>query len=266
MAYSVEELLAMGLDLESAQAMTKMAGTTSAGANPFQKISMNYSDIITDNAGIKKGNFLYGFKEDKKTLSIKEEGVDLGPSISFYIISSVFQVSHFDITTNSNVFQTPIFFSAYETKTMKDKKTGVTVAEWKASGKKATFDNILLVMIKTDDGYKPFTIYVHGTNYHSWCSQLEKLGKDTGFKNLFTVKSVKVATDFQPAWCMDIQTVVEREATDIMSGVKDMADAVKQFNTWIQTSNARGSSSTEPATVANRATAAEEIDEDDIQF
>ena len=266
-SFTKEELISMGYDEETAELLAKPSGG-SGGVSPFTKLSMNYSDILADEAGVKKGNFIAGWKEDKKTLSVKEEGKDLGVDLEMVFLAETYQVSFFDTATNSNIFQTPFFNSPFDTKDAKDKKTGVTVAEWKASGKKATFNQICLVLARPfgTTEWSPYLVYLHGTNYHRWRTQLEELGLEGEYKlrQKFRIKPVKIATDFQPAWCFSIVEHSERTPAETVGAIPVTSSAIKEFNKWIESSNSRGSSSTEvkrPAKVAE-----EDGNEDDIQF
>lgn len=265
MAYTKEELIALGFSAEDADALTK--NESSGGASsPFQKLSMNYSDIITDEANVKKGNFIFGFVEDKKTLTLKESGTDLGAEIEFYaVMSNTFQCSQFDVATSSNVFLTKFYSDSYSTKSQADKKTGVTVEQRREEGHRVTFNQILLMMVKVDGEFTPFVHYLHGTSYNQLHSQLEALGATLNLKTLFKARAKKVPTNFQPAWCFDITEVINREA-DIPKSIATVSSAIKAFNTWVDKSNAQGSSSTAEAPKAKSQMPVVDIDEDDIAF
>lgn len=267
--YTKEEFIAMGYDEATAEALTKPEGGVGGGF-PFKKLSMNYSDILTDEAGVKKGNFVAGWKEDKKTLSVKEEGIDLGRELEVIFLSEVYQVSCFDTVTNSNIFQTALYSDPYTTKSQKDKKSGITVEAWKASGKKATFDQIMLVVAKkpSDTEWAPYLMYLHGTNYHQWRTQLEDLDLVEGIRvqYKFTLAPKKVATDYQPAWCYEIKAHEKRDGNSIMETVKVTADALKEFNRWVEQSNSRGSSDANIASTPTTKASDIEVDEDDIAF
>jgi hypothetical protein len=264
MAYSKEELIAMGFDEATAVEMTKNVSETGAGS-PFKKIGMNYSDTITDACNIKKGHFIAGYVEDKKTLTVKEEGVDFGNEIEFYIVSHTFQCSQFDTATNSNVFMTPFYSDHYSTKTQRDKKTGQTVEERKAQNHRVVFNQILLMMVKQADGsFAPYLHYLHGTNYNQWNTQLEANGAVMNLTTLFKIKSKKVSTNFAPAWCFDFVSATDRMA-DVPKSIKEVSEAIKAFNKWIDSSNAQGSSSTSAST-PQASSAVEEDTDDDIAF
>jgi hypothetical protein len=266
MAYSYEEYLSMGYDSETAKSLSKVNKEASAGA-PFRKISMNYSDILQDDGGVKKGNFVAGYKEDKANLIVKETGTDFGNTIEFIIIGNVYQVSHYDINTKSTVFQTPFFFDPYETKQQVDKKSGMSVSEWKAGGRRATFNNILLMLVNEGNEWTPYTHYLHGTNLHQWGVQLDARGiksPNLGFK--FKVKSKKVSTDFQPAWCFDIEEMVEMKPTDLAGLTEYVAPAIKKFNKWVEDYNSSGSNSTTSSTSSAPVESDVEVDEDEIPF
>jgi hypothetical protein len=244
---SLEYLLALGFDEETANGLLQTSGRTGNNVESFKKLSMNYSDILADSANIKKGDFVAGFIEDKKTLSIKETGVHFGNKIEFFVAGIAYQVSKFDTSTNSIAFCTPIFFSPFDTKKMRDKQTGMTVEEYKNSGKDATFNQIMLLMVKTGDSYEPYIHYMHGTNYNKWREQLEALEiSDYVLKYNFEVKSEKVPTNYVPAWCFKIVKATERDVSEIASNVKVVSEAVKKFNKWITASNSNTTTQSEP--------------------
>jgi len=268
MALTREELIAMGYDEETAALLSMNSGQTCGGGAPFKKFSMNYSDIITDEAGVKKGNFIVGFVEDKKTLTLKEVGTDFGAEAEFFIVGSVYQYSKFDTATNSNVFMTPLFRDLRTAKTQRDKKTGQTVEDYKAAGMRPTFNHIMLIALKTKDGYETFLHYLHGTNLNKWLEQTDKLGlKNLSVDTLVKVKSVKVATDYQPAWCFEIITTTERDAKDMKASMPVVAESIKKFNTWVDESNAGGSNPTSGAPKSSSPESSDGVSEDDdIQF
>ena len=262
-AMSLEYLLALGFDEETAKGLLQSTGGNSNNVDSFKKLSMNYSDIITDSANVKKGNFVAGFVEDKKTLSLKEVGVDYGNKIEFFVAGIVYQVSKFDVATSSVVFSTPIFFSPFDTKTMRDKKTGITVEEYRNSGKDATFNQIMLLMVKTDDSYEPYLHYMHGTNYNKWKEQLEALEvSDYVLKYNFKVESEKVPTNYSPAWCFKITEATAREVADIAASVKEVSEAVKKFNKWITSFN--NNTTTQSASQPPKPTT--DMEDDEIAF
>lgn len=235
--YTVEEYIAMGFDEETAKELAKANGQNNGAGSPFKKLSMNYSDIIADAGGVKKGNFIVGFVEDKKTLSLKEVGTDLGDTIEFFVVAKVYQVSQFDIVTNSNVFLTPLFSDPFTSKTQRDKKTGQTVEEARNQNKKVVFNEILLMMVKVGDAYEPYLHYLHGTSYNKLHTAIDALGVELRLTTLFKTKSVKVPTNFQPAWCFDIISATD---TKVPLAPKETAAAIKAFNKWVDASNAQG--------------------------
>jgi hypothetical protein len=266
MNYTYEELIAMGFDAETASTMAKVSGGAASGGMPFPILKMNYDkeDVLVD-AGVKKGNFISGWVVDKKTLTVKETGEDLGNSLEFFVVGSVYQSSHYDVATFSTTIMTDIYFSSYDTPKMIDKKSKKTIKQLKDEGKKVTFNNILLLMIKQKDGsYAPYMHYLHGTSYHKFGEACENLGVDTPvLKWNFEVGSTKVATNFQPAFCFDIKKVVPRDPVEIAKQIAVTSEAIKKFNKWIESTNSSGSNEATPTEGISPQGAA---DDDDIRF
>jgi YesN/AraC family two-component response regulator len=221
--------------------LAKTSGTTSGGGLPFPVMKFNYDqkDILID-LGIKKGTLIAGWKIDNQKLEVSEEGETLGESIEFFVVASVYQCNHYDTQTRTTDIQTDIFFSPYDTPKMIDKKSGLTIKQLKDAKKKVTFNNILLLMVKTKEGYKPYMHFVHGTNYHQWNAQLAELGVSSDAVTLqtnFKVKTKKVPTDFQPAWVLEIQKATQRTPEEISKGIAEVSKVIKEFNAWVDSTN-----------------------------
>ena len=268
-----EELMAQGFDAETAALLAKTSAPVSGGGMPFPVLKFNYDqkEILVD-LGIKKGEFIAGWKIDNKKLEVTEKGEVLPNPMEFYVVASVYQCNHYDTQTRSTDVQTDIYFSPYDTPKMIDNKSGQTIKALKEAGKKVTFNNILLLMVKTEDGYKPYLHYMHGTNYHKWSEQLAEQGVDGDaviLRTNFTVKPKKIPTDFQPAWVMEIKKATERTPDDMSKSIKEVAEAIKKFNTWVESANAGESIASKNEKVsATEANGAPEIDvsEDEIPF
>jgi hypothetical protein len=197
---TVAELMAMGFDKETAEQLVKAQGAGGGAGLPFPTLKINYDtkDVLSD-YGVKKGEFIAGWKIDSKTLTVVEEGEVLKQPIEFFVVASAYQKSHFDTASKSTTHITDIYFDPFSTKKQIDRKTGKTVEEVESElGKKLKFNNILLLMVKTKEGWKPYIHYMHGTNYYRFGEQLQEFNVDRDnmtLKYLFKVKSKKVPTD-----------------------------------------------------------------------
>lgn len=268
-----EELIAQGFDAETAALLAKTAGTTGGGGLPFPVLKFSYDqkDILVE-LGVKKGSLIANWKIDNKKLEVSEEGENLGEKAEFYVVASVYQANHFDTQTRSTDIQTDIFFSAFDTPKMIDKKSGLTIKELKEAGKKVVFNNIILMMVKTKDGYKPYLHYLHGTNYYKWGEQLADLGigqDEIVLKKNFHIKTKKVPTDFQPAWIFEITKTTDRSPDDMAASIKEVSEAIKKFNEWVKETNSGNVASDKNSEVsAVDANGAPEIDidPDEIPF
>ena len=235
-----EELMAQGFDAETAALLAEASAAGTGGSLPFpvMKFSYDNEDVLIED-GVKKGNFITGYQIDKKTLTIKEKGTDHGNALEFMVVASVFQNTHFDTQTGSTDVATDIFYSSFESPKTVDKKSGLTVKELKDSGVKVKFTNILLLLVKEGEDWKPYINYCHGTNYHNLYAQLEESGiKTITLGHTFKVKSKKVPTNFQPAWVFDIQKATPRTPEEVVDSVPVVSAAMKEFNTWVKATNA----------------------------
>ena len=271
-----EELIAQGFDEETAELLAETSGVSSGGSLPYpvMKFSYDQQDILVDK-GVKKGSFISGWKIDNKKLEVIEEGVVLPEPLDFFIVSSVYQCNHFDTQTRSTDVQTDIFYSPYDTPKMIDKKSGKTIKELKAEKKKIVFNNIILMMVKGEDGkYTPYIHYIHGTNYHTWSDQLQELGVSDDAITLrtnFSIKPKKVPTDYQPAWVFDVLSATARTPEEIQGSIPEVSEAVKSFNKWIKSTNAGETTAAKNEEVGATKTSvapisADEVDVDDIPF
>ena len=242
---TVEELQAMGFSKEDAEALVKAQGGGGGAGLPFPTLKINYDtkDVLSD-FGVKKGEFIAGWKIDSSTLSVKEEGEVLKQPLEFFVVASAYQKSHFDTASKSTTHATDIYFDPFSTKTQIDRKTGKTVEQVeKEMGSKLKFNNILLLMVKVGKEWKPYIHYMHGTNYYKWGEQLAEKGIDRNnmtLKYLFKVKSKKIPTDYNPAWIMEIVDVKERSMADIGGTASETAAAIQKFNKWVASVNNGG--------------------------
>jgi|GEM_PF-6557326 len=246
-----EELLAIGYDEATARALAETSGGTKGSTLPFPELKLNYDtkDILID-SGVKKGEFIAGWVIDNKNLKVTEEGEVLKQPLEFFIVSSVYQQSHFDTKTGSTDIITDIFTDPFMAKKMIDKKSGKTIGQLKDEGKQIKFNNILLLMVKKGKEWKPYIHYLHGVNYMNFWKQCEDLDIDDNnrvMKTLFKVKSKKVPTNFNPAWIFEIIEARERSIKEISESVTPVSEAIKEFKAWIQASNEGGAVAPEEA-------------------
>jgi len=238
---TVEELVALGYDEETAKAIIESASNTGGAAVPFPVLKFNYDqqDILSD-YGIKKGTLIAGWEIDNKNLTVKSEGEVLGEEIEFFIPVMAYQYSKYDTKTKKIVIITDIFTNAFDGKKMIDKKSGKTIGQLKEEGVEGiTYNNILLMMVKTKDGLKPYAHYLHGVNYYEFYKQLrEKFGiEKPTLMHTIKAKIKKVPTDFQPAWIFEIVDVKNRTPEELAKTAAEVGDAIKKWNAWIEANN-----------------------------
>jgi hypothetical protein len=268
---TVEEMIALGFDRETAEQLAKTNASNSGGGLPFDTLKFNYDtkDILAD-AGIKKGEFISGYKINSKELKIEEEGKVLPQPLQFVVISSVYQKSVFDAKTNSTIHTTDIYYDVFNSKKQIDKKTKRTVEELEKAGVEFKFNNILLLLVKIDGEFVPMIHYMHGVNYSEFNRQLEELGIDKSSIPLnyeFTVESVKIPTDFNPAWAFKIVEARKRDLPEIAGNVGVTSEAIKKFTKWIDSVNSGETVNVnEEGEVASETTPKKEEAEVEINF
>jgi len=273
---TVEQLMAMGYDRATAEVLAAQTEETSGGL-PFSVVKFNYDqkDILVD-LGVKKGNLISGWELDTKNFSVKTEGEDLGNELEFYIVSRVYQYSMFNANGELEV-QSNLFSSAYDAKKAYDLKTGVKIEQLKAQGKKLTFNQITLMMIKRGNEFKPYIMYMHGTMLYKFNEDLAEKGiKNPVMKYVFKVKSKKVPTKFQPAWVFEILDIKERTEKDLIADVKVLPGIIKQWNDWVEsvdtqdentnTCNAKNDIPTGKVTAVYNEQVEEDLGDEEIPF
>jgi len=269
---TVEDLVALGFDKETAEKMTKYAGTSEGGGIFAPILSFNYDkdDVLGDTGVAKKGEFISGYKINRSTLTLEEEGINLGNEIEFIVFASVYQYSAYDNVKNTTSVASNIFTSVYDSKKAVDLKSGKLITELMKTNDKIKFANILGILVKTEDGWKPFAFYSRGTNYFELNSQLEALGidpKEIANSYRFTVTSKKVPTKGNPAWVMDLKSADKLTIKDLMANREVIAENIKKFDTWVTSVNSVNK--TQPSTTAStdaEEAVTEEMEDDDIAF
>ena len=237
---TVEEYIAQGFDVETSELLAQASAPDTGGSLPFPVLKFSYDneDILIEK-GVKKGNLISGWQVDKQALAVKEEGVDHGATAELVVVASVFQNSHYDIQTKSTDVVTDIFYSSFDSPKMIDKKSGKTIKALKDAGQDIKFNNIMLILMKEDKEWKPYIHYMHGVNYNNFYSQLDELGiKTVTLGHTFKTKTKKVATQFNPAWVLDIVKATPRTPNEVAASISDVSTAMKAFNTWVKATNA----------------------------
>lgn len=236
-----EELVASGFDEETARKLADNNVEASAGGLPFDVIKINYDkeDILID-AGVKKGEYIVGWKINKTTLAIEEKGKVFKKPLEFIVVAQGYQNSAYDPKTNGYKYITEVFTNPFDSRKVKEQKTGLTVGELKDQGEVIKFNDILLVLIKEEDSFKPYLIYIRGVNYAFWLKQLEEKGVDAksiGLKYSFKVDTKKVPTNAGiPAWIIDVKGVKPLDIKDIISMKDVVAPVIKKFDDFVKSS------------------------------
>lgn len=268
-----EELIALGYPEDVATALVKASGTQSSASLPFPVLKLNYDlkDILSDK-GVKKGAFITGWEVDNKNLTIKKEGKILKQPLEFIVLASVYQSSNFNNSLNKVDVITNIFFSAYDARKITDKKSGKTIGQLKEEGKKVTFNNLLLMLVKEGKEWNPYIFYSHGTHYAYWGESLANAGvaeEDKVLNTTYKVKSKKVPTNFNPAWVFDLVKAETISMEERIALIKTISPVIKKFNDFVEEYNSGDEAPVAGAAAVPSAPSTPEIeddDEDDICF
>jgi hypothetical protein len=239
---TVEELIALGFDKETAEKMLKYSGNEGGGGIFAPILSFNYDkdDVLGDSGVAKKGDFITGYKINRSTLTLEEEGTNYGSEIEFIVFASAYQYSAYDNTKNTSSVASNIFLSSFDAKKAVDMKSGKPISELQKTNDKIKFANILGLLVKTPDGWVPHAFYSRGANSYELNKQLEAEGIDSrDLPNAYRLKvrSKKIPTKGTPAWIMDVRSCDKLTITDLLENKDVIAENINKFDSWVRSVN-----------------------------
>ena len=277
------QLVQSGVDEELARQMASDGGSQ-GGSMPFDVIKLNYDkdDILID-LGVKKGEFITGYQIDKQTFDVKKEGKVFKQPMNVVLTAVTYQYSTYDPVKGGYKYVTPFFDNIYDSNKIVETKTGKTVKQLKSelegTKDKLVFNAIFLLIVKEEEEYTPYLMYVRGTNWFVFNEQLKEKGFTIAGENyvktakMMKWKSKKVATKASPAWVIDIADVEQNTALADDKFKKVLGDSFKTFLEWKESSKEENSKPTKSAEKADNANTAEassdvpdDIDESEIPF
>jgi hypothetical protein len=270
---TVEELIALGFDRDTAQNMTKYSGSD-GGSSLFAPIlGFNYDkDDVLGDAGIaKKGEFISGYKINRKTLSVEnpDDGLNLGKRIEFIVFASAYQYSEYDNVKNTTKVASNIFLSPFDAKKAVDLKTGALISDMKKHSDNIRFAHIIGMLVKVGDEWKPFAFYSRGTNHYEMNTQLEEQGidpKDLPNSFKLVVESKKVPTSGATAWVMDVKEVTPLEVKDLIELKDVIAPNIKKFDNWVSSVNNVNQAAPTGSDEPEMSDSEREMESDEIKF
>jgi hypothetical protein len=266
---TLEDLLAQGIDEVTARKILENNQSGEGGGLPFDVIKMNYDkeDILSE-VGIKKGEFITGWKINKTNFSIEQQGKVFEQPLEFMVLGQAYQYSAYDKKNKGYKYVTPLYRNIFDGKKIREKKTGKTVAELKELGEELKFNNILLVLVKEEDKWNPYLMYLRGVNYKEWLRQLEEKGlnaRSIGVMYIFKIKTKKVPTSTGiPAWVFDLVDVTELEPSKIVEIIKANKGALDKFDKWVKNSNNSNNSGNSSNELNNSDTITDNYEPDDV--
>jgi len=269
MELTVESLMAMGYDEQSAK---DIVGASSSGGGtglPFPQLKLNY-DSEMDLA--KKGEWIADIEKDDKGNITKL--TNLGSNLNLVILGSKYQYSKYDIATNKSVVSSNIFDMG-DIKQAFDLTSGISIKTLKENDpdNKIKFQEVMVVLAWSDvvPEKKVYIMYSKGAFMFS-LNQARKPFPNGG--NMMFTLSFGLERQKQGGttyFTVDQGTfkATPRSIEDIKDGVKTIPSYIKQFNDWVSAVNAGGSSSssdkkTKASPKVSDATFDE--DEDDVNF
>jgi len=269
MELTVESLMAMGYDEQSAK---DIVGASSSGGGtglPFPQLKLNY-DSEMDLA--KKGEWIADIEKDDKANITKL--TNLGSNLNLVILGSKYQYSKYDIATNKSVVSSNIF-DMPEIKQAFDLTSGISIKTLKENDpdNKIKFQEVMVVLAWSDvvPEKKVYIMYSKGAFMFS-LNQARKPFPNGG--NMMFTLSFGLERQKQGGttyFTVDQGTfkATPRSIEDIKDGVKTIPSYIKQFNDWVSAVNAGGSSSSsDKKTKASPkvSDAPFDEDEDDVNF
>jgi len=269
MELTVESLMAMGYDEQSAK---DIVGASSSGGGtglPFPQLKLNY-DSEMDLA--KKGEWIADIEKDDKANITKL--TNLGSNLNLVILGSKYQYSKYDIATNKSVVSSNIF-DMPEIKQAFDLTSGISIKTLKENDpdNKIKFQEVMVVLAWSDvvPEKKVYIMYSKGAFMFS-LNQARKPFPNGGnmmFTLAFGLERQKQGGTTYFTVDQGTFKATPRSIEDIKDGVKTIPSYIKQFNDWVSAVNAGGSSSSsDKKTKASPkvSDAPFDEDEDDVNF
>jgi len=221
-------------------------GESGGSSMPFDVIKINYDkdDVLID-LGVKKGEFISGYKIDKANLAVKQEGKVFKQPMEVVIASVTYQHSTYNQGKGGYKYVTPFFDNLRDSLKIVECKTGKTVKQLKSEltgPDKLVFNTILLLLVKEGKEYNPYIMYIRGTNLYEFNQQLE----DKGYTDVNKVKitkvmkwkTKKVPTKASPAWVINIVDIQQNNDIKPNSNFMNaLIEATKKFDEWKEAFN-----------------------------
>lgn len=269
MELTVESLMAMGYDEQSAK---DIVGASSSGGGtglPFSQLKINYDP---DLELAKRGEWVADIEKDDKGNVTKL--TNLGETINLVILGSKYQYSKYDNVTNKAVVSSNVFDMA-DIKQAFDLTSGISIKTLKENDpdNKIKFQEVMVVLAWSDvvPEKKVYIMYSKGAFMFS-LNQARKPFPNGGnmmFTLSFGLERQKNGSTVYFTVDQGTFKATPRSIEDIKDGVKTIPSYIKQFNDWVSAVNAGGSSSSnDKKTKASPkvSDAPFDEDEDDVNF
>jgi len=269
MELTVESLMAMGYDEQSAK---DIVGASSSGGGtglPFQQLKINYDP---DLELAKRGEWVADIEKDDKGNITKL--TNLGETINLVIIGSKYQYSKYDNVTNKAVVSSNIF-DMVDIKQAFDLNSGISIKTLKENDpdNKIKLQEVMVVLAWSDKVLekKVYIMYSKGAFAYSFNAARKPFPKGGNMIYTFSFGLERQKNGSTVYFTVDQSTFkgVQRTVKDLNDGVTTIPGYVKQFNDWVSAVNAGGSNTTsDKKTKASPkvSDAPFDEDEDDVNF
>lgn len=269
MELTVESLMAMGYDEQSAKDIVGASSSGSGTGLPFQQLKLNYDP---DLELAKRGEWIADIEKDDKGNVTKL--TNFGETINLVILGSKYQYSKYDSVTNKAVVSSNIFDMA-DIKQAFDLSSGISIKTLKESDpeNKIKFQEVMVVLAYSDKvpEKKVYILYSKGAFMFSLNQGRKPFpnGGNMMFTLSFGLERQKNGSTVYFTVDQGTFKATPRSIEDIKDGVKTIPSYIKQFNDWVSAVNAGGSSSSsDKKTKASPkvSDAPFDEDEDDVNF
>jgi len=238
---TLEDLVKAGMTPEDARKYleTIYEGEQDITTLPFEVIKLNHDadNILADN-GVERGGWIYGYELNRKTFEVIKQGTRLDTFRAILLKHTAF----FEVKAPGNqdgYWTTPFSVHTSASKAMVA-DLGKTVEQLKAMGYQTTYYRLQLLLVETDDGWKPFVTYIKGVSFNQFLTGLEKLGLSSANlpQTIVTIGTTQVVTKHgKRVLALDLVDAEPAPIDVIVATAQTGLDATDKFNEYVDGKN-----------------------------
>ena len=237
----LEDLVKAGLTPEDARKYleTIYEGKEDITSLPFESIKLNHDtdNILADN-GVERGGWVYGYELNRKTFEVTKKGT----RVDAFKAILLKHTSYYEVKAPGNqegYWTTPLSLHTSASKTVVA-DLGKTVEQLKATGYQATYYRLQLMLVETDEGWKPFVSYIKGVSFNQLLNGLEKLGLSGADlpHTVVTIGHTQVVTKHgKRVLALELVDAEPAPMEVIIATAQLGLDASDKFNAYIESKN-----------------------------